>query len=394
MHHITPVALSCALAAALPGIAAAQIRFQNVSSDFLPIEMLQGRSMDAELTDLDADGRPDLIVASEFGQNVLLLSGPTASFTDQRNALPRGRLHDSEDIAAADFDGDGRPDVVFVAEDDATHELYLQTEPGVFTDASDRVPAGFVANAVLAHDIDDDGDLDLLLGGRGPAQVLLNNGTARFTPTANLLPAADWITQDLELGDLDGDGDPDLVAATEEGPKLLLNDGTGRFTDATAELFPVLAGPAGTLESREADLFDADNDGDLDLIVANVGWRPGTNPANRLMLNDGTGTFTEAPAGSLPDTGSTSLDADAADLDRDGDLDLVIANTQGPRPIEILLNNGTGRFTDVSAEALPQLPLVRAIDVEILDLNNDGQLDLYIANHISADRLLVREGQG
>lgn len=356
------------------------------SPAMLPTEMLQGRSMDAELIDLNGDGRLDLIVAAEFGQNVVLLSSGSG-FADSRNAIPRGRVHDSEDIATGDFDGDGRLDVVFVAEDDQANELYLQTKPGVFTDASEMLPSpGHVTNAVLALDIDGDGDLDLMLGNQGQNVVWLNDGGAGFAPDASgRIPEDARTTQDIEGGDLDNDGDLDLVIANENGDRVLINDGSGRFTDQSERRLPAL--PA--IETREADLADLDGDGDLDLVLANVGWNPAMDARNRVLLNDGSGVFIDHTDRTPPNDGFT-LDADCVDLDGDGDVDIVLGNSQKGPPVQVWLNDGAAGFTDATTAWVPSLKLTHAIDVEVVDLDGDGRWEIYIANHVSADKLLTR----
>ncbi len=382
---------TCAVAAVLAGSADNAPdnapAWRPGSAELLPLESLQGRSMDAELTDLNADGMPDLIVASEFGQNVVLLASRAGSFAESTNALPRGRIHDSEDIAVADFDADDRPDIVFVAEDDQTNELYLQTQPGVFIDASDRLPApGGVSNAVLAVDIDADGDLDLILGNAGDNVVLLNDGAAGFTPDQDgRIPADARTTQDIEPADIDADGDTDLIIANEDGNRILINDGRGFFDDETDERLPSMP----DIETREIDAADLDADGDLDLVFANVGWRPGKDPTNRVLLNDGTGVFTEAE--SLPPSGGNTLDTELADLDGDGDTDILFGHSQSGPPVQVWINGGNAAFKDRTASWVPQLTLVHTIDLEPIDLDADGKLDLYIANHVSADVLLVNK---
>ncbi len=360
----------------------------DVSADRLPLTALGGRTMDVEAADLDADGDLDLVGANEWAPNILMLNDGTGRFVDASDRLPDENL-DSEDIALADFDGDGDVDVVFVTEDNQRNEYYLNDGTAHFENASDRLPAAGTTNAVVAADLDADGDLDLILGNAGQNVLLVNDGTGRFADeTADRLPHRIDVTQDLELGDLDADGDLDLVVANEDDNRILIDRGGGHFTDESSARLPV---PSGVREeTREADLGDVDGDGDLDLFFANVDFQGGSENANRLLLNDGSGVFTDVSATHLPVLEEHSVDGDFADLDRDGDLDLVIGNAFGG-PVRVLVNDGSGRLEDRSSGFVPADLAVDVIDVEVLTLGD--QRVVYLANFRGPD-VLLRDRQG
>ena len=114
--------------------------FCDVTSTHLPFGVLNGLSMDAGQADLDADGDIDLIIANEFGPNILLLNDGSGHFDEvSRRRIPQVD-HDSEDIAIADFDGDGDPDIVVVSEDDLIDEFYINDGFGAFGGAGNRLP--------------------------------------------------------------------------------------------------------------------------------------------------------------------------------------------------------------------------------------------------------------
>jgi hypothetical protein len=361
--------------------------------------------MDVEAADLDADGDLDLVVANEFMPNVILLNDGAGTFAYEPLPAPTGTVppnwpaRDSEDVAIADLDGDGRLDLVIVSEDDVrhggsgVHELYLGDGTGHFTATTAGLP-DTEANAVTVADLSGDGAPDLLIGNAGQDRLLVNDGAGQFTDvTAERLPTEGRTNQDLELADLDGDGDLDLVVGNEDGNRLLVNDGTGRFTDETAGRFPTTP----TVETRKVTPADVDGDGDLDLFFANVGWR-GTNPQDRLFLNDGTGHFTDETAARLPASSLTSLDGKPVDLDGDGDLDLVVvgstlgASALEPAPVEVYRNDGTGHFARAD-DLLADTPvLVNGLGVEVADLNGDGHPDLFFADRGRADRLFLHAG--
>lgn len=354
------------------------------SAELLPLAVTNGRTMDAELADLDGDTDLDLVLAAEFGQNAVLY-WDGGRFEYHPMAITPGKRHDTEDIAVADLNGDTRPDIVFVAEDDMTNEFYINIGNGTFDDASVGFPVTGVSNAVLAVDVDADDDLDLLIGNNGPNFLLLNDGSANFTDaSAERLPQQSDITQDIEASDLNGDGHLDLVLANEGPNRVLINDGKGFFADETETRIGIRAGE----ETREVAIGDVDGDGDHDLVFANVAWT-GSDPRDKLLINDGTGKFTESRG--FPADEAFSVDADLADVDRDGDLDIVTANI-GPGanvPVRIYLNDGSGSFTNATSDFAPPTGLIHGIDVEVADINGDGILDYYIANHVSFDTILL-----
>jgi hypothetical protein len=378
--------LALAAGACIATSAAAQPAFYaEVTATHLPAG-LAGPCMDAVAGDADGDGDLDLALAMEFQPNVLLLNDGAGVFTDASAQLPHA-AHDSEDVAFADFDGDGDLDLVLVSEDDRTDELYLNDGEGRFTDASDRLATDDVSNALVVIDLNEDGAPDLLTGNLGTDRVLINDGRARFRDeTASRWPQdGESHTQDLEAADFDGDGDLDVAVANEGQNQLFLNE-AGRLVEAPASL------PRRDDESREIKATDVDGDGDLDLAVANVRFVLEQSPQDYLLLNDGTGVFTDAAPDALPEGARNNFTIQVADLDRDGDVDVLAPSTEFPRSaVEFLLlvNDRSGRSV-----------VVRAEDFDLDDVDSDGDLDVVIAGDApqrilenDGGRLLVADGE-
>jgi hypothetical protein len=367
--------------------------FRDATVEHLPTSSLTGLSMDAAVADVNGDGALDVVVANEFRPNLLLLGSGDGHFEDASDRLP-AHERDSEDVGIADFDGDGDLDIVVVTEDDTVNEFYLNDGTGSFSDAGDRWPVEGTSNAVIVADLNGDDAPDLLVGNNGQNVALINDGSGRFADeTRTRLPQRDDVTQDLELGDVDEDGDLDLIVANEGPNRLLLNDGNGRFTDASDGAIPLLDVPE---ETREADFGDVDQDGDLDLLFANVRlFVKDARRQNRLLLNDGSGRFQDATSFRLPADDQSSLDGDLIDLDLDGDLDIVTSNVLfdgesiKSAPYGILLNDGGGRFSDATPTALPDIITGRGLDAEAGDFNTDGRPDLYLCSRGTVDRLLL-----
>lgn len=363
-------------------------RYEDRSATHLPATGVTGRSMDAHAGDLDDDGDLDIVVAREYGLNVVFANDGSGQFAQVVGAFPGGAAGDSEDVAIVDFDGDGLLDVLFVSEDTFANELYFGGGDLTFVDASARIPVAGTSNAMLAADIDGDHDIDVLIGNAGQNVILINDGRGFFTDeTASRLPVRLDQTQDLELGDVDDDGDQDLVVANEDDNRLLINTGGGVFVDAASRQLPL---PAGIEETREADLGDIDGDGDLDLLFVNTAFSfPGADRHNRLLINDGHGGFTDVSEKQLPAHAFSSVDGDFLDLDADGDLDITIANVFGGS-FQAYRNDGAGHFTDATSEILPATVGGDGIDVEAGDFNGDGYADLYLCTYAGfADQLLL-----
>ncbi len=361
--------------------------YTDVSATHLPLAALAGNSMDVEMADVDADGDLDIFIACEFCTNILLINDGNGIFSDASDAaFPQPQpSHDSEDIAIADYDRDNDPDVLFVAEDDQINELYFNAGNGSYTDETARLGVTRTSNAVLAADLDHDNDLDIMIGNAGANVLLINDGNGVFADqTAARLPVNNEITQDLEAGDVDSDGDIDIVVGNENGNRLWLNNGSGVFSDTAAGNFPLVAGE----ETREADLGDIDNDGDLDLVLANVSFAAGSTGRNRLLRNNGCGGFTDISAASLPAFNINSVDADFLDVDGDNDLDLLFA-TAFDGTFQAMLNDGVGNYTEATDQVLPATATGSGIDIEARDVNRDGAVDLYLGVFGGSDYLLL-----
>ncbi len=169
---------------------------------------------------------------------------------------------------------------------------------------------------------------------------------------------------DAAMGDLDGDGDIDIVVAirsTSVSSKILLNDGKGFMQEKKSVDIPG--------DTYAIELFDADQDNDLDIITGNL-----NKHTNQLWLNDGAANFTLSPQHFVfPSTFST-MDVIAADLNNDKFSDLIFANVNGPN--SVWFNRGQAQF-EPSKQSLGNNG---STSVAAADLDNDGDKDLVFAN--------------
>jgi hypothetical protein len=223
--------------------------------------------------------------------------------------------------------------------------------------------AGTAAN-VMMGDIDGDGDLDVVIA-RGrhwpvPNLLLFNNGTGAFRPES--IPGPGDRTYAAALADLDMDGDLDLVVGNDapDSKRILFNDGRGHFTDGGTFGMPTWA-------TRNLVVADLNGDRYPDIVVANRGGRENIS-ANYICLNDTRGSF---PACTILSRESATTIA-AADLDGDGDIDLVVPHRDGGQSY-FFLNDGNGGFEDRRAYG-PAISATRAIAVA--DVDGDGLPDI------------------
>ncbi len=307
----------------------------------------RGRGLVA--ADFDGDGDDDLVVANlgtatlSAANRVCLTAGGVFTCSDVS-----ADLDFSQAVAAADLDEDSDVDVAF-ANASSTFGPALNTV--CFNDGNAAFTCAAVSadldrsGAVVAADLDGDGDRDLVFGNSGTGiagavnRACLNSGAGVFTCAPVSATAA--ATAGLAAADLDGDGDLDLVEANFAGPdRICLNSGAAAFTCADVD-----SDAGDTFAVAVADL---DGDGDRDLAFANA-ITNNTARTNRVCRNGGAATFTCASLG--PDTDNSHAVL-AADFDADGDSDLVFANedffTAGANDRgqnRLCRNSGTGAFT-------------------------------------------------
>jgi hypothetical protein len=361
----------------------------------------------------DMDGDKDVDVVLSVGQHVQLYrnngKGQFSTYFDSWLPL---RPSSAENAAFGDVDGDGDVDLVFAvypygADVPFQNTLYLNDGRGRFTDVTAaQMPADSDASvAVVLVDVDGDKDLDLFFGNEGPSKLYLNDGSGFFKDVSatNLPKYVNHLTYGAKAGDVDGDGDPDLVLANAGwgGPggqnQLWLNDGKGVFTDATDKL------PAApSMDSKGLALEDVDKDGDLDILVGNGFF---VTQLNSLWLNDlkKSGKFLDASATNLPPIAEVTLDLNMGDVNGDGAPDfyestgIEIAN---PRVDRFYLNDGKGKFTEVSEKRFPKFEAGYTFAALFGDFDGDGDQDLYVGSSRyfgecgTQNRLYLNNGKG
>jgi pimeloyl-ACP methyl ester carboxylesterase len=346
-------------------------------SDLLPDNGAKSAAMDVVALDIDGDKDLDILLANEFQANNILVNDGKGNFSNESATRLPQVVHDSEDIAAADFNGDGKVDLIFCSEDDKKHEYYWGKGKGFFENSPFQF-SDSEANAVKTFDVNKDGKPDVIFGNNGPNSLFLNDGKGNFTQDETRMPKTTKVTQDLAIFDADNDGDLDILEGNEDGNILLFNNGKGFYQDVTAANLPAGA----DMETRKIAYADVDKDGDLDIFLANVAFKPGKNPQNRLYLNNGKGKFEDETDKRIPRDNEHSIDAIFEDLNSDGHLDILIANVFGGY-LKAYINDGKGFFSDQTLDILGKKYYLDALGVIMADLNGDGVKDIYVCDRFN-----------
>lgn len=293
-----------------------------------------------------------------------------ASFSDASAQAGINNTGKNYGVAIGDYDNDGREDV-YVSRHTLPNLLYRNNGDGAFTNVAAQAGVAHQGTTTCSvwGDIDNDGDLDLYLGNRDETNVLYrNNGNGTFTDISESAGVNTLFrTRAALFGDIDRDGFIDLYVANMTAPNYMFrNNGNNTFTDVTASSNTQDYGVA-----MGSVFFDYDNDGDLDLYL--------THDANQpyiLYRNDGTGHFTDVSAQSNANYAGQGMGVDVGDVNNDGYLDIYITNLYANT---LLLNDGHGAFTNITGGAGVG-DLGMGWGVLWLDCDNDGLQDIYVAN--------------
>ncbi len=282
----------------------------------------------------------------------------------------------------ADYDSDGDLDVIIAGNNSSsvpTVRLYKNDGNASFTEDQNSSITGFSYPGLSWGDVDGDGDLDFAISGNTStgyqAKLYLNNGSAVFTEAVSD-PFYDAYWGNMDMGDLDNDGDLDifqtgLQANGTRVAEIFWNDGKGTFTKDTTNTF------TGTADG-ETPLADVDNDGDLDILLS--GYIDANGNITQIHLNDGTGNFTQSQ--SLQGVASNGMDF--GDYDNDGDVDLILTGIDfgaGSRRAYIYENDGSGSFT---IDATNTIASASSSNAKWGDYDHDGDLDLIVSGFSDA----------
>lgn len=337
-----------------------------------------------EFADYDKDGDLDLLIGSSStsAESKLYSNDGDGTFTDVTASTIGSVKMSLGGMAFVDYDKDGDLDIIMASGSSSANSKILQNNGGVYTDVATAagVTTSSAVKSLSVVDYDNDGDMDLYFTSQaGENKLYSNDADGTFTDvTATAGIGGNSTTQDQQAlwGDFDKDGDLDLFVAVNNAngafgnSKYYTNNGDGTFTENTSTAIGDIA-----VTTLDAVVGDYDGDGDLDIFIA------GNVDNNKLLQNDGTGKFTDVAlsAGVAGNSAAKTYSAEFADIDGDGDLDII---TTGVNSTTIYLNNADGTFSDATT-ASGISNAVQGRDVAVADIDKDGDNDLVVISSSS-----------
>jgi hypothetical protein len=345
--------------------------------------------------DFNRDGNLDFVTADSTGGTITIRRGRGDGTFRPATTIAVGS--NPIDVVAADFNKDGKLDLAVALAGESSIVSYLGDGAGGFT-FKGRVGTGkladnfeFSAVKLVTGDFDKDGKLDLAItnSGEDTISVLRGKGTGAFyfritsvVPRLSSFPNSRLFLEGLAAADFNGDGKTDLAVSGFQAVDVLLSNGDGHFTLKSQ----FGNGDVELSDARDIAIADVDGDTILDLTVVNGGL-------DRVLILRGTG------GGSFVDGGNYSVDVwpvgfdrgpsaiATGDFNKDGKIDLVTANSDFAGTRTVLVNDGSGHFTqaiespflDDSSDPPVESPY-HPVDIATGDFAKDGKIDVLVVN--------------
>jgi hypothetical protein len=309
------------------------------------------------IADFNSDGKPDIVAAA--GLPIVILGRGNGSF---QSPVTISTTTQANFVAVADFNGDGKPDLVIGAPNGGA--VFLGNGDGTFQLTSQYILSNQVSSLVVG-DFNVDGKPDFAVSNNNSLTVYLGNGDGTFQSALN--SASEAQVTSLAVADFNADGIPDIAAIGSNDVDIFIGNGDGTFAP--------LISYADSLTPSALAVADINGDGRADIAVTN------SSGSVAIFLNNGDGTFKNSgnySSGFLPNSIAVG------DINGDGKTDLVVCNGFGGVLI-LLPGNGDGTFGSGSIVATGAGSSSGSQYSQVLvgDFNGDGHADLLALGHSS-----------
>jgi len=378
--------LTCAVVFSLPAVLLPTAA-RAATSPLVPMAVYSsgGAAVFTAVADVNGDGNDDVFASNSNGVISLLLGKGNGAFEAPKTivSLPSAG---SCPIVTADFNGDGHADLAVLDPSKATVHIFLGKGDGTFLPAK-TVVVGNAPGVMLGGDFNGDHSPDLIFNATGSKTgftLLLGEGNGSFH-TPRFIQAVNGAAGSnvMAAGDLNRDGHLDVITCDGAGmAEVFLGNGDGTFREQ-----PAFDDGGASLQIEDSQFLLADfyGNGNLDLVTGNFGYQDSPVSIN-LWQGRGDGTFSNVKflnAGYYPAWFA------AADMNGDGKLDLLVANSVS-NSVTVFLNQGSGNFTSAPENyATPQLLGGQGQGpISVGDFNGDHKPDVVVAGNIGVDVLL------